>query len=212
MNMGNVINTGNTINPNDISNSINPINTDNKDNKDVKDDKVLLLIDLQTEFYATRKLSVVKIVNIEIKKAKKKNIPIICLTYSGYGQVIDSIKCNLDGYHKLHNVVKYDCCGGDEVNEQFQKIGFTGGDIFVCGVNTNECVKETVESLRELNSNYIINIIANGCNTYCDKLHRYYMNFFAFRKRIKVRHTITKKPYRCIVTNGIRKTKKKTML
>lgn len=171
--------------------------------------KVLLLIDLQTGFSSSANdPTVIKIVNIEIEKAKKEDIPIISLMFTGHGEVISPIKSNLDGYHKLHYVEKSTDCGGREVDKQLQTLGFNNCHIFVCGVNTGACVRATIETLCKCNPNYVINVIANGCNGHCYDAHCAEINEFIAMRKFKIYHTIDRKPYKRVVITAIKKSKR----
>jgi nicotinamidase-related amidase len=170
----------------------------------MSDNKVLLVIDLQTGFCTANDPTLIKIVNIEIEKAKKENIPIICLNYTGIGDVIQPIKCNLDGYKKLHIITKNRNDGGKEVLTLFNEIKFDSGEVTAIGVNTDACVRETVETLAK-NSNYKINLVSNGCNSWTWRRHWNQISEFTDDKKIRVYYTIHKKPHRYVMINRIRR-------
>jgi nicotinamidase-related amidase len=161
--------------------------------------KILLLIDLQTNFKSASDPILIKIVNIEIEKAKRENIPIITVEYIGEGNIVDSIKINLIGYSKLHSVSKTGDDGSQEVHDLLRKIGFNFGQIYVCGVNTDACVRDTINSLYNLNANYRINIISNGCNAFNKESHEKKINQFVNDNKFTILHTIREKPHDYVV-------------
>lgn len=159
--------------------------------------KVLLLIDLQIGFKTASDPILIKIVNIEIEKAKNENIPIITLNYHKDGFMIKSIKNNLNGYSKLYLAIKCRDDGGREVRKILENIQIESPEIYICGVNTDCCVSGTIFSLYKYG--YKINIISNGCSTFTDDRHSTAIDNFIDWNVFKILHTIHKKPYDYIV-------------
>jgi nicotinamidase-related amidase len=134
--------------------------------------KILLLIDLQEQFYSSKKESLLKVVKNEINKAKSNNYPIICLRYYGCGDFHKSLLDEIGDYMKKYEISKSEDDGSKEVVELCEKISFTSGEIIVCGVNTDACVKQTVLGLKiKTDSSYDIHIVENGCWAGCADWH-----------------------------------------
>ncbi len=153
--------------------------------------KILLLIDLQLEFDAAHDQDLVKIINIEIAKAKKENIPIVNLIYVDNGDVVKPIRKNLDGYSNLVTIQKRKNDGGRLVHELFENMVENSpiGEIYVCGVNTEICVKETLLSLYDYNENYKIFLISNGCSSENENDHFEQIEDFLSDKKINIIYT-----------------------
>lgn len=163
--------------------------------------KILLLIDLQKKYPAALDSNLITVVCTEIWNARRENIPIISLNYYTQYDIVDKIEMNLHGYRNLHTIVKYINDGSINVRYILYKLGLENADFYVCGVNTDACVRETVESLYHCNKNFKINIIANGCNTESQTNHDNQINSFIANNRFRILHRQIESPYGYDVLN-----------
>lgn len=105
----------------------------------------LIIIDLQTGYYASKK-TVSHIKNL-IKQYKESNQYVLLVTFDGKGDVIPQIQEDLEGYPYQKTVVKKDDDGSQEIMAFFQEGAVFPSELRVVGINTCCCVFSTVEGL-----------------------------------------------------------------
>lgn len=133
---------------------------------------IFLSIDLQPDFLASSKSSVIRAAQEEVKRAIRFKYGIVFLEYDlNYGNYIkssgtwDSIKDLAKGYPNQTTVLKTDDDGGHEVLSAAEANKFNLNKVRVCGVNTDMCVHDTVSTLSTLSPSSKIFIRKDGCNS-----------------------------------------------
>ena len=96
-----------------------------------------------------------------IKKFKDSNLPIIVVEYEGNGPTINEIRHLLVDYSESSFLIKGDCDGSDVIHDEIQKRDFSN-NLNVCGIYSDQCVKQTVEGLLNICGNYSIELY-NDC-------------------------------------------------
>lgn len=107
----------------------------------------LLIIDMQEEFSTAQK--VIGEVVALIRKAKEDFANITVVEYSNSGKTYGEILRELRDYPLCTTVTKRGDDGGMIVFEHFKESNWLSMDTIVCGVNSDCCVKRTVNSLLE---------------------------------------------------------------
>jgi nicotinamidase-related amidase len=107
----------------------------------------LCLIDLQEEFLDSITENLLKNVEKEVKTAIRLNRDIIVVLYRDCGPLIREVANLLRTYPRQRTIWKRDDDGGYEVTAA---LAMMPQHVRVCGVNTDACVGETVESMSEL--------------------------------------------------------------
>ena len=115
---------------------------------------------MQPEFKSPSSKGKIKPVCNLIKLAKKRNWDIVNVLYdikelcfsveASKTRAFPEIRRELRGYDKYETIIKGDCDGGREVVEHLQELKITSQDIIVCGCYADQCVLETLQSIREL--------------------------------------------------------------
>ena len=125
----------------------------------------LVIIDMQNSFTTSKDTTTTKNVLIQIKKAKKDNVPILVLEYVGHGETKFKIKRSLKKYEKVYYVKKVNDNGSVELMLCVCKHKINVQRFIVCGVNISFCVAGTTSGLVEKYKKRIT-VIKNACN--CD--------------------------------------------
>ncbi len=128
---------------------------------------VLVVIDMQPGFEATRHNGVLDAVVAEVEQARSQGRPVIIVEYGGYGLTYDSIMRVLtDPLPYEHFVVlrKTRWSGADIALDYCLKQGWDTSKYRVCGVNTFECVAETAEEFTVLSPDSLVEVVKEACN------------------------------------------------
>lgn len=134
--------------------------------------KALVIIDVQDTFCETDKsfpnrdlFSDIKqsLLNA-IKSARDNGDLIIIVLYENYGAPSAFVKNAIRGYHNKYNVEKSNDDGSSEVHAKLNKLKFSGS-LDICGVNTSQCVLDTICGLSDIG--WCVNIIPEACMDYC---------------------------------------------
>jgi len=107
----------------------------------------LVVVDMQPQFRSSQNQTTKKSVNNLLKKAVKDKAAIIFLEFGGYDRTDSELMATVQGYKRAFYRTKHENDGSDEVLETIQKQALPRRKLKVCGVNTNYCVRETVEGL-----------------------------------------------------------------
>lgn len=128
---------------------------------------IFLSIDLQRDFSASCKLSVIKAAQEEVMRAIRFNYGIIFLEYglAGFKPTMPEIKSLAKGYSNQITILKKDDDGGHEVLDGATTHKLKLNKVRVCGVNTDMCVHDTVRTLSSLSPKSEIIIRKDGCNS-----------------------------------------------
>jgi nicotinamidase-related amidase len=142
----------------------------------------LIIIDLQSEFAAAcGNKPLINNVKKEIEHAKKLNNHIMFVRYSGAGRIIRSLKEAVKHYDNVSVITKQGQDGWREVLASLPK----RNHLRFCGVNTDQCVYDTVCSIAKRYDRKI-EVVANGCATYDFNIHNTALKFMGRRKRVKI--------------------------
>lgn len=125
----------------------------------------LVVIDMQEAFYAARNPYTLHNVIREIKRARKNKCGIVVVRYENSGCLLYRISQALDNYHNIDYVWKNTNDGGPEVYDSIVSNYFNHDKIVVCGVNTDACVCETVETLCGYLPYTQIEVVEDACNS-----------------------------------------------
>jgi GTPase Era involved in 16S rRNA processing len=122
---------------------------------------------MQPGFEASRKKSLQNNIIKEIKKARENSQGILVLEFitnecnKTHKAIIDPLR----NYPFKKIVEKKDCDGSEEIMEQLRKHSFFNKThLKICGVNTDECVADTVNTLSEFDD-IEIEVLPECCNT-----------------------------------------------
>lgn len=133
----------------------------------------LCVIDMQEVFSAARKGSVQKSCIREVKKAIRDKAPIVFVEYAGYDPTLPILTnvVKQANYKKAYHVSKNKNDGGTEVSQFLTKKHLPKLNMRVCGVNTDYCVRETVEGLRRNIAGAQIHIVGDACSSAYNQGH-----------------------------------------
>ena len=143
----------------------------------------LIIIDMQRGFDASSCKRTQNAIIQEIKLAKKNDCGILLVefhrdflgkTVNEYGKTLRRLKQHVKEYDRYDIVKKYerDGSGFIETNLECFNTDFNTKTFRICGINSDECVAATVESLHKIYENSMFEIIVNACN-YSDNLPGY---------------------------------------
>jgi len=119
----------------------------------------LILIDLQSYFRASKNKTIRKNVIKEMHQAKRLGNHIMLVEYGGYGSTAKWVSTHLKKYANTSTVLKFEDDGSDVIINALKK----RTHLRVCGVNTNYCVKATVDSLGERLPNFRVDVVKEAC-------------------------------------------------
>lgn len=125
----------------------------------------LVVVDMQPDFNAANGARVTKNCLREINQAMKDKAFVIFLEYYGSGPTIKTLSDAVKTYSKAHFSTKHDDDGSDNVDVFIRKYKMKHNLIKVCGVNTDCCVRSTVEGLSCLYKRATIDVIADACDS-----------------------------------------------
>lgn len=129
-------------------------------------ERALVVIDMQPHFPATRR--VLKPVISEVQRAMKHEVPILIVElhngHDDFGITHEKITEVVEGYPHVRLVHKAYNDGSSEVRKALSQQWGLGEEtsLEVCGVNTEFCVKETVQGLQRKGF-ADITVLANAC-------------------------------------------------
>lgn len=127
---------------------------------------VLVIVDMQNIFIASRCERTRENIIREIKKAKKDLAHIVVVEYRHSGPTYEGIIRAIGTYRKAHFVSKTDDDGSLAVVNSLLKRKSKTHDWFrLCGVNIDCCIAETALGLRILFPKADIEIIMDASNT-----------------------------------------------
>ena len=106
----------------------------------------LVVVDMQTHFVTTENLEFTKNIQREINQAVQDEAQIVFVEYSGSGETLQDLVSLTKDYYRKHTIAKYHNDGSSEIQSLVEKESLST-DFKVVGVNTDFCVKETVQGL-----------------------------------------------------------------
>lgn len=117
---------------------------------------------MQSEFPESEEEILKKNVIQSIKKAKKENAPIIFVEYVGSGRTLPEYTKLVQGYKKKSITKKYDTCGAGAIEQCIKRKKWKIDRLDVCGIYTDCCVGDTVESLSAINK-WDVRVLSKAC-------------------------------------------------
>lgn len=130
--------------------------------------EILIIIDMQEIFETAHKRATINSCKQLIKEFKRNKRGIIVLEYNGeyYGKTLPCLTKLLEGYSRGIILKKRGDDGSSCLARYFKRMGL-GKDklkLVICGVNSECCVKETVEGLLE--KDFRVAVVRAACNGY----------------------------------------------
>jgi nicotinamidase-related amidase len=125
----------------------------------------LVIVDMQPDFNAANGTRVITNCLREIKQAMKDNASIIFLEYAHSGHTLAILSNATANYDKSYITTKNEDNGAPQVSKLISKHKMPHKLIKVCGVNTDCCVKCTVEGLSLRYNQTSIDVIADACHS-----------------------------------------------
>jgi hypothetical protein len=131
-----------------------------------EDELVLVVNDMQPGFAASADALTIYAIELQIRLAKAKNLPIIVVEYDAHemGTTIPQIMRHLEGYARAVVVGKSDDDGSAEIFEAVIDNGFWPENYILCGVNSDACLLETVRGLIARVPTCRIVLFQDACN------------------------------------------------
>jgi hypothetical protein len=134
----------------------------------------LLIIDMQSYFSAAHNSRVLKGCTREIKRAMQDKAAIIYLEYGweNYEPTLPILTNLTDQYKRAYHVFKYTDDGSKEAADLIWRHNLPKRNIRVAGVNSNFCVRSTVEGLIKRMPHSRVHVIADACDCNSTASHR----------------------------------------
>lgn len=129
---------------------------------------VLCIIDMQTEFWASASKPVVRNVLREIDSAKYNGWTIFVVEFMGYGRTRTKILSALKDYCNTYLVEKIRCDGAGDISRVALSVDIEVSGMRICGVNTDQCVAHTANTLAEHNPTIPFEIVLDACNSHSE--------------------------------------------
>jgi hypothetical protein len=124
-----------------------------------------VVIDMQASFHAAHNPYTIYHVIKEIKNARKNKNGIVIVQYEQGGRLIYQVENALKKYSNVDFVWKNQNDGSQEICQSISENYFNLNNLTICGVNTDSCVQETVESLSLILPETTIEVVEDGCNS-----------------------------------------------
>lgn len=150
--------------------------------------EVLVVIDMQPGYPASQDVITQWFVKQEIERAIKLNLPILLVDYDPHemGEIYPAFTDLVKGYRLSKPVSKHTTDGSKEVARACLKHGFSLSNLRVCGVNSDACVLETVQSLVEQHTDCHITVVQDACNCLTGKSNDVWYEDFPKLPRVTV--------------------------
>ncbi|MFA6213589.1 MAG: hypothetical protein WC714_29395 [Candidatus Obscuribacterales bacterium] len=146
---------------------------------------VLIVVDMQLEFKASRDPQTQEAVATEIQGAIARQEAIIFLEYKdSKSATYRNLLALVEGYKFFTTREKANDGGADEVFEACMDEGYWPENFRVCGVNADGCIFKTVVGLRAKLRNSRIEVLRAACHT--DSGYANWPNKFASIKNVAV--------------------------
>lgn len=144
----------------------------------------LCIIDVQPNFNAAkRNRKLIKKIKKEIAHAIKLSNHIMFVWLTCSGKITPALKAAVRGYSNVSYVGKVGQNGGSEVLAALP--AYT--HIRFCGVNTNQCVEDTVITIAKfLPRRFKIQVVADGCASYYPDDHSSALDRMGTRTNITI--------------------------
>jgi len=154
----------------------------------------LVIIDMQPYFGAARNnRKLINRIKKEIEQAKKINNHIMFVKFQECGEITRSLWNAARNYPHKSVVCKMHQDGGHVLFGALSSLSLQKTPLRVCGVNTNQCVEDTVKTIAKYYpQNLRIEVIANGCSLalyeyeWCKSLHDKALKRMSRRKNVTI--------------------------
>jgi nicotinamidase-related amidase len=123
----------------------------------------LVVVDMQPGFEAANGERVGKNCLREIKEAVRVGAHIVFLEFVGHGETLPELTAPVSDYPFSHAKTKFVDDGSPEVQQAIKERGFMIGRFRVIGINTDWCVRSTVEGLRKRFPNSFVEVVIDAC-------------------------------------------------
>ena len=123
---------------------------------------------MQEQFKASANKRTQRYCQTEIRKAIKKNVPILFVEYDSCGDTEPSLTSIVEAskYKKAYTITKCSDDGSNDILKFMRKNKIPRSDFRICGVNTDCCVRDTVDGLdARIGKAFAINVVAKACNS-----------------------------------------------
>lgn len=129
----------------------------------------LVVVDMQVFFPATRREDTVESAVRLLKIALERRWAVVFLEHQGWGHTLPELMAVVDeaggSAHELCSIqIKRTWDGSAEVEASVEAWDSPRGQFLVCGVNTHECVQDTVIGLGKRFSSSRIGVVKEACN------------------------------------------------
>lgn len=137
---------------------------------------ILVVIDMQTKFPASRHQTTLENCAREIKQAMDKHQRILFLEYVDGGEtqskLIELVQCPCDSrsckqsYDRYWVSTKFEDDGSRTILDYLKRIKRSEGKVSftICGVNTDACVRSTVLGLAKRKKDALIRVVKDACH------------------------------------------------
>lgn len=144
----------------------------------------LVIIDVQPRFIAAKgNKKLIKKIKKEIAQAIKLGNHIMFIWLTCSGRITPALKAAVCGYDNVSVVGKSKQDGGQEVLAALP----AKTHIRFCGVNTNQCVRDTVITVAKLlPKRFKIEVVADGCASYFTNHHTQALDYMATHRNITI--------------------------
>lgn len=140
----------------------------------------LIIIDMQLCFETARDQNIIYIIGGEIEYAKAKNYDIIVVESKHQGPTISYLKNLIQDYRQFACATKDQNDGSLVIKNALKNNRFDNSELYVCGVNIEFCVKDTVIGLIKKFENSKIKVIKPACNGIQNDWSEYNFDGFEF--------------------------------
>lgn len=129
-----------------------------------------------------------------IKKAKKEGCLIVFIQFKGCGEIFFQLKDAVSDYQNVLYVTKDQNDGAESLMTELDNNHISISHIAICGINTEACVWETVESLSKTYGYLfdVILVLADACasvnsEVWQSSLHNLTLNSTSLLPKVKVK-------------------------
>ncbi len=150
--------------------------------------EALIIIDMQKGFWSAKrcKRTINACVN-QIHRARRLSMPIYIVEFRGYQDTIQPLLDAVEGYDKFSFVFKEYNDGSQELANMFAQDSFKPSKMYICGVNIEACVLNTVEGLMDIFPCAEYHVIKPACNTEMHRSKAEALEWFPYRNCDAVR-------------------------
>jgi len=126
-----------------------------------------IIVDMQPMFPASDSPSVQKACIREINKAMRDSAPIVFVEFDSHGHTLENLTdvVHKAKYTKVWFVIKDQDDGSKEITELLRKNHCPTNQLRVMGINSDYCVRATVEGFHRELPNARIQVIGDACNS-----------------------------------------------